>query len=265
MGPHSKEEVVETQGRRAPHRLEEVAETQGDKELESEEDGEVSSDEYAYSDADQPAVGTGAGRAVSSDECTDSEANQHALGTGAGKKSAKRKKSPDSGRSSDEEGDVENVQARDIATLRMLADNRNVRGTTAIRLAHAARAVEAQAGWPGLGHHYNAWVTALSRNPASPEAALGPVSPELAYLVRMNGKDQFSVLHHLHRWKAPEGVRSRLDNCIVAFEGEVQDRYGLPILFGLSDVFPGWVWGFFYIPISNSSLAMRFDAIRWES
>ena len=47
----------------------------------------------------------------------------------------------------------------------------------------------------------------------------------------MNGESEFSVLHHLHRWRSPDGVRSRLNNQIVAFEGEVRSEHGLPFLF----------------------------------
>ncbi len=39
-----------------------------------------------------------------------------------------------------------------------------------------------------------------------------------------------SVLHRLHRWKAPNGGRSCFDGCIVAFEGEAWDAHGLPLL-----------------------------------
>ena len=46
----------------------------------------------------------------------------------------------------------------------------------------------------------------------------------------MNGGAYMSVIHHLFRWKAPDGGRSRLDGCIVAFEGEVRDVHGLPRL-----------------------------------
>jgi hypothetical protein len=35
-----------------------------------------------------------------------------------------------------------------------------------------------------------------------------------------------SVIHHLFRWKAPEGGRSCIDGCKVAFEGEVLDERG---------------------------------------
>ena len=46
----------------------------------------------------------------------------------------------------------------------------------------------------------------------------------------MNGGAYMLVIHHLFRWKAPDGGRSRLDGCIVAFEGEVRDVHGLPRL-----------------------------------
>ena len=82
-----------------------------------------------------------------------------------------------------------------------------------------------------MGMHYTAWVNALGRNPSSPEAALGTIAPELAYLVRMNSKLQFVILHHIQRWRSPNGGRSCLHNRIVAFEGEVLPQYNLPLLY----------------------------------
>jgi len=133
--------------------------------------------------------------------------------------------------SSDEESEGAVVTARDLAALRTLADNRNLRGTTAIRLHQAAKSVQASPGFPGMGIHYKAWTQALSRTPSSPAADVDRIAPELAYLVRMNGESEFSVLHHLHRWRSPDGVRSRLNNQIVAFEGELRSEHGLPLLF----------------------------------
>ena len=52
--------------------------------------------------------------------------------------------------------------------------------------------------------HYTAWVNALRRNSSSPEAALGMIAPELAYLVRKNSKLQLSALHHIHWWRSPD-------------------------------------------------------------
>ena len=82
--------------------------------------------------------------------------------------------------------------------LRTLADHWNLRGTAAIWLNQAARAVQARPGYPGMGIHYKAWTQALSRTLSSPVAAVDRIAPELAYLVRMNGESEFSVLHHLH-------------------------------------------------------------------
>ena len=53
--------------------------------------------------------------------------------------------------SSDEESEGAVVTARDLAALRTLADNRNLRGTTAIWLHQAARSVQASPGYPGGG------------------------------------------------------------------------------------------------------------------
>ena len=143
--------------------------------------------------------------------------------------SARGRKTEEPSSGEESEGDV--VAARDLAVLRTLADHWNLRGTAAIWLNQAARAVQARPGYPGMGIHYKAWTQALSRTPSSPVAAVDRIAPELAYLVRMNGESEFSVLHHLHRWRSPEGVRSRLNNRIVAFEGEVRSEHGLPLLF----------------------------------
>jgi len=69
----------------------------------------------------------------------------------------------------------------------------------------------------------------------NPDAAITDGSPEQAYLVIMNGDVQMSVIHHLFRWKAPDGVCSRLDGRIVAFEGEVLDAHGLPRLWRFTE------------------------------
>ena len=68
------------------------------------------------------------------------------------------------------------------------------------------------------------------QDPANLEAAIKEDAPERAYLTIMNGAKHLLVLHHLQRWKTPDGGRSRLDGCIVAFEGEVQDAHGPPLL-----------------------------------
>jgi hypothetical protein len=148
---------------------------------------------------------------ATSDKEAHFEANRTALMKGAGRKAAaERKKSPKRGRpivrgrlavdnSSDKESDGETVTDQDLVALRAIADNRNLRGTTASR-----QSIQARPGWSGMGMHYTAWVNALGRNPSSPEAALGTIAPELAYLVRKNGKLQFSALHHIHRWRSPD-------------------------------------------------------------
>jgi hypothetical protein len=46
----------------------------------------------------------------------------------------------------------------------------------------------------------------------------------------MNGDRHLSVLHHLHRWRAHDGGQSRLGGAIVAFEGEVREAHGVPLL-----------------------------------
>ena len=112
----------------------------------------------------------------------------------------------------------------------ILADNRSVRGTTAARMAWDTTTAEATPSWTGIGADYVAWVQALKQDPTSPEAAINEEALERAYLAVMNGATHLSVLHHLHRWKAPNGGRSRFDGCIVAFEGEAWDAHGLPLL-----------------------------------
>jgi hypothetical protein len=112
--------------------------------------------------------------------------------------------------------------------LDALAENRSIRGITAARLAWGAHKAEAAPGWSGIGADYKAWVEALCLAPGNPEAALNLRAPERAYLAILNGAKHFLVLH-LHRWTAPEGACSRFEGCIVAFEGEVRDKYGLPL------------------------------------
>jgi len=114
--------------------------------------------------------------------------------------------------------------------MRDLADNRSIRGTSANRMAADVRAAEAAPGWTGTGANYAAWLRDLWENPRKPNAAIIDGAPERAYLVVMNGGTYMSVIHHLFRWKASDGGCSRLDGCIVAFDGEVQDVHGLPHL-----------------------------------
>ncbi len=111
-----------------------------------------------------------------------------------------------------------------------LADNKSIRGTSANRMAADVRAAEAAPEWTGAGANYTAWLQELRENPMKPDAAIIDGAPEWAYLVVMNGGAYMSVIHHLFRLKAPDGGHSRLDGCIVAFEGEVRDVHGLPRL-----------------------------------
>ncbi len=116
------------------------------------------------------------------------------------------------------------------AAMRVLAKNRSVHGTTERKLAKATRRAETAPGWDGMGADHAAWVHALHQDQSTPDAAIVDETPERVYLAIMNGAKHFSVLHHLHQWKAAKGGRSRIDGCIVAFEGEVRDAYGLPLL-----------------------------------
>ena len=113
------------------------------------------------------------------------------------------------------------LHATNRVAMRNLADNRYVRGTTAIRLAGATMTAEAAHSRTGKGANYAAWVGALRWDSTCPEVAVHQDAPKRVYLAVMNWAKHLSVLHHLHRWKAPNGGRSRLDGCIVAFEGEV--------------------------------------------
>jgi len=69
----------------------------------------------------------------------------------------------------------------------------------------------------------------------NPDAAITDGALEWAYLVVMNGGMHMSVIHHLFRWKAPEGGRSCLDGRIVASEGEVLDGHGFPRLWRFAE------------------------------
>ena len=119
-------------------------------------------------------------------------------------------------RGSDGESDEDSapptwVVEADQQAMLTLADNRSFRGTSASRMATDTRAAEAAPGWTGVGADYAAWLRDLRGNPTNPDSAITNRAPEWAYLVVMNGGDHLSVIHHLFRWKAPEGGRSRLD------------------------------------------------------
>jgi hypothetical protein len=122
------------------------------------------------------------------------------------------------------------VTAANQAAMRILVDNRSVRGSTASRLVGAMRRAEASPSWPGIGAHYPAWVHSVKWDPTNPEAAINEDAPERAYLAVMNGDKHLSVLHHLHWWRAHDGGQSRLGGAIVAFEGEVREAHGVPLL-----------------------------------
>ena len=123
----------------------------------------------------------------------------------------------------------------DLKAMRDLADNRSIRGTSASRMAADAKSAAAAPGWTGVGIDYTAWLRDLREDPTNPDAAITDGAPERAYLVVMNGGTHMSVIHHLFRWKAPDGGRSRLDGHIVAFEGEVLDGHGLPRLWRFAE------------------------------
>jgi len=141
-----------------------------------------------------------------------------------------------SGVESDEDSaPLEWVVEADHKAMRALADNRSFRGTSASRMAADTRAAEAAPGWTGVGANYAAWLRDLWGNPTNPDSVITDRAPERAYLVVMNRGKHMSVIHHLFRWKAPEGGRSCLDGHIVAFEGEVLDGHGLPRLWSFAE------------------------------
>jgi hypothetical protein len=136
--------------------------------------------------------------------------------------------------SDEDSAPLEWVVEADHKAMRALADNRSFCGISASRMAADTRATEAAPGWTGVGADYAAWLRDLRGNPTNPDSVITDREPERAYLVVMNCGKHMSVIHHLFRWKAPEGGRSRLDGRIVAFEGEVLDGHGLPRLWSFA-------------------------------
>jgi hypothetical protein len=139
------------------------------------------------------------------------------------------------GESDEDSAPFEWLVEADRKAMLALADNRSFRGASASRMAADRRAAEAAPGWTGVGEDYAAWLRDLQENPTTPGSVITDRAPERAYLVVMNGGDHLSVIHHLFRWKAPEGGRSRLDGRLVAFEGEVLDGHGLPRLWSFAE------------------------------
>ena len=127
---------------------------------------------------------------------------------------------------------VRYVVDADLKAMRDLADNRSIRGTSASRMEADARAAAAAPGWTGVGADYAAW---LREDPTNPDAAITDRAPERAYLVVMNRGAHMVVIHHLFRWKAPDGGHSCLGGRIVAFKGETLDAHGLPRLWRFAE------------------------------
>ncbi len=71
---------------------------------------------------------------------------------------------------------------------------------------------------------------AITKAPDPLATALGPEAARRIYLAMVNGNGSFLVLHNLARFEKPAGMRSWAGGHIVAFEGEVQDNFGLPCL-----------------------------------
>jgi hypothetical protein len=111
-----------------------------------------------------------------------------------------------------------------------LWQNMLVPGTTAARFAKWARKEGAAPGWKGSEAYYRACVEAITRAPNPLATALGPEAARRIYLAMVNGNGSFLVLHNLARFEKPAGMRSWAGGHIVAFEGEVQDNFGLPCL-----------------------------------
>ncbi len=139
------------------------------------------------------------------------------------------------GESDEDSAPLEWVVKADHKAMQALADNRSFRGTSASRMAADTRAAEAVPGWTGAGADYAAWLRDLRGNPTNPDSVITDRAPERVYLVVMNRGHHMSVIHHLFRWKAPEGGRSRIDGRIVAFEGEILDGHGLPRLWSFAE------------------------------
>ena len=122
-----------------------------------------------------------------------------------------------------------------LKAMRDLADNRSIRGTSASRMAADAKSAAVAPGWTGVGADYAAWLQDLWEDPTNRDAAITDGAPEWVYLVVMNRGTHMSVIHHLFRWKAPDGGRSCLDGHIVAFEGEILDAHGLTHLWRFAE------------------------------
>jgi hypothetical protein len=101
-------------------------------------------------------------------------------------------------------------------------------------MAADTRAAEADPGWTGVGADYTAWLRDLREDPTNPDSVITDRAPDWAYLVVMNRGEHMLVIHHLFRWKVPDSGRSHLDGRIVAIEGEVLDRHGLPHLWSFA-------------------------------
>ncbi len=116
------------------------------------------------------------------------------------------------------------------ARIAELGQNMLVPGTTAARFAKWARKEGAAPGWKRNGAYYRACVEAITRAPNLLATALGPEAAKRLYLAMVNGDGSFWVLHNLARFEEPAGMRSRAGGCIMVFEGEVRDDFGLPRL-----------------------------------
>ena len=115
----------------------------------------------------------------------------------------------------------------DNAGMAELGQNMSVHSITAAQFARRARKEEAAPGWKGNGAYYRACSQAITKafNPLG--VALSPEAAGRIYLAMVNGNGHFLVLHNLARFEELAGMKSRAGGHIVAFEGEVQDDYGL--------------------------------------
>jgi hypothetical protein len=127
-------------------------------------------------------------------------------------------------------GSREEDEPLDDAGMAKLERHMAVHGTTATRFARRARNEEAAPEGKGNGAYYRACNKAITKAPDPLGVALSPEAAGRISLAMVNGNGHFSVLHNLARFEEPVGMRSWAGGHLVAFEGEVQDDYGLPHL-----------------------------------
>ena len=92
--------------------------------------------------------------------------------------------------------------------------------------AHASRATLDEAA----AEHARLCRAIVEDQAGACDEALGPSSADRAYLAMLNAEGVFSVMHGLQWWaEAPGGTHNQCGH-MVAFEGEVRSRTGVPNL-----------------------------------